>query len=170
MEKQRTIFLTGFMGAGKTTVGQALSKELGMNVIDTDQYIEQQQQKSIKDIFAEEGEGQFRRYEREVLQLLPKEDTIITTGGGMVIQSCNREYMMTSGYVVYLHCDWELLLSRLQQDTTRPLAGPDVHRINELYKSRHSFYEEADYIINTTDKTVEEIVQQLTEWIEKTWV
>jgi shikimate kinase len=169
MNNQKNIFLTGFMGAGKTTIGRALSNHLQMTVVDTDHYIEEWQKKSIKDIFAEEGEAQFRRYEQEVLSLLPNENTVVTTGGGMVIQACNRNYMLAHGYVVYLHCDWETLASRLQQDTTRPLVQQQMNGVYELYKSRQPFYKEAHYMIDTTNKTVEEIVQQLTEWIKQTW-
>ncbi|MGQ0415199.1 shikimate kinase, partial [Bacillus sp. HC-TM] len=89
----KSIYITGYMGAGKTTIGKALSKELHMDVIDTDQKIEEKQEKAIRDIFAEEGEMAFREYESEMLRALPVHNVIITTGGGIIERAENRKWM-----------------------------------------------------------------------------
>ena len=80
----KSIYITGYMGAGKTTIGKALSQELQMDVVDTDQKIEEKQAKAIRDIFAEEGETAFREYESEMLRALPVHNVIITTGGELL--------------------------------------------------------------------------------------
>ncbi len=117
----RAIYITGYMGAGKTTIGKALSKELGIDVIDTDQKIEEKQGRVIRDIFAKEGERSFRQYESEMLCSLPTKDVIITTGGGIVERIENREWMKENGTVVYLYCDPYVIADRSHEDITRPL-------------------------------------------------
>lgn len=84
------IYLTGFMGAGKTTVGQQLAQNMKLPVIDTDQEIVKKLNKSIKEIFEENGEAFFRDQETKILKELPTKDVIITTGGGIVIKDENR--------------------------------------------------------------------------------
>ena len=89
----RAIYLTGFMGSGKTTIAEKLSKALDMPAIDTDQHIMKATGKSIPDIFANEGEAAFRQYETESLEALPTENVIISTGGGIVLKERNRRFM-----------------------------------------------------------------------------
>ncbi|WLR49762.1 shikimate kinase [Bacillus tianshenii] len=164
----RAIYLTGFMGSGKTTVGAELGKVLQLPVIDTDQWIEQQKGKQIRDIFAQEGEAVFRRYEYEALQKLPKTDTVITTGGGIIIQEQNRAFMKKNGTVFYLHCDLDEIYTRLENDTTRPLLdGAKRTNIENLMSERRSWYEEAEVIIDTTGRSIEEIVKEIVNVIKE---
>ncbi|MCX8001519.1 MAG: shikimate kinase [Anoxybacillus mongoliensis] len=158
----RAIYLTGFMGAGKTTIGKRLGEVLQLPVIDTDAYIEQQVGKTIAAIFAEEGEEAFRAYEREVLKKLPTEHIVITTGGGIVIQEENRQFMRKHGIVIYLHCELHELFRRLMGDTTRPLLMENKKsQMKQLFEQRLPWYHEAHITIDTTNRTVNDIVETI---------
>ncbi|MFT4412608.1 shikimate kinase [Fredinandcohnia humi] len=162
----KAIYLTGFMGAGKTTIGKRLSEALQVPVIDTDLYIEEKIGKKIADIFTEDGEQVFRKYEREYLRLLPNRDVVITTGGGIVIQEENRRWMMNNGHVIFLYCDIETIFDRVKTDPTRPLFDA-VHKENtrRLYNQRMSFYNEAHFILDTTSKSFDDIVNSILLWL-----
>ncbi|MGJ7034945.1 shikimate kinase [Anoxybacillus eryuanensis] len=158
----KAIYLTGFMGAGKTTIGKRLGEVLQLPVIDTDAYIEQQVGKTIAAIFAEEGEEAFRAYEREVLKKLPTEHIVITTGGGIVIQEENRQFMRKHGIVIYLHCELHELFRRLMGDTTRPLLMENKKsQMKQLFEQRLPWYHEAHITIDTTNRTVNDIVETI---------
>ncbi|MBB5354462.1 shikimate kinase [Anoxybacillus mongoliensis] len=158
----KAIYLTGFMGAGKTTIGKRLGEVLQLPVIDTDAYIEQQVGKTIATIFAEEGEEAFRAYEREVLKKLPTEHIVITTGGGIVIQEENRQFMRKHGIVIYLHCELHELFRRLMGDTTRPLLMENKKsQMKQLFEQRLPWYHEAHITIDTTNRTVNDIVETI---------
>jgi shikimate kinase len=165
----KAIFLTGFMGAGKTSVGKQLAKRLDIPVVDTDQLLEQKIGKSINEIFAKEGESTFRKYERELLKTLPLENIVITTGGGMVIQKENRDWMKKHGIVIYLHCEPEEILRRLASDETRPLLQQrnKQEQIKRLLTERLPYYEEAHFMINTTNKTIAEIVDEIVTMLKQ---
>ncbi|MBO9129671.1 shikimate kinase [Bacillus sp. 165] len=156
------IYITGFMGAGKTTVGKALSAQWQVPVIDTDKYLEQKLQKKIVDIFQEEGEEQFRLYESTILHSLPTQDVIITTGGGTVIKEENRKWMKEHGIVIYLYCDPAVITKRLQHDNTRPLFNQDdIDSFITLFHTRQSFYEDAHFSIDTTNKQPAEVIDEI---------
>lgn len=164
----KTIYIIGFMGAGKTTVGQALSKVLRLPVIDTDQQVEKRRGKVIRDIFAEEGEVAFREYEREVLQSLSTPNTIVTTGGGIVENESNRQWMKDNGIIIYLYCDPSVIVERLRDDITRPLFQRENTRaFIEKFKKREPFYEEATIKINTTNKKIEDIVREIEQKVNE---
>ncbi|MFV8827929.1 shikimate kinase [Alkalihalobacterium sp. APHAB7] len=156
------IFLTGFMGAGKSTIGKVLAKKLNYKLLDTDEKIEAIQRKSIAMIFQEEGEGAFRSYETDVLEKLPIENTVVTTGGGIVVNEVNRKIMREKGSIFYLHCDIEEVLERTKGDTTRPLLqNKSKEQVSELFLQRMPFYEDADYKIDTTLLSITEIVDKI---------
>ncbi|HDR6267812.1 shikimate kinase AroK [Bacillus thuringiensis] len=162
----KSIYITGYMGAGKTTIGKALSKELQMDVVDTDQKIEEKQEKAIRNIFAEEGEMAFREYESEMLRSLPVHNVIITTGGGIIERAENRKWMKENGTVVYLYCDPHVIAERLREDTTRPLfQKKDIDAFVTKFESRRAYYEEAHIHIDTTNKSVKQIMNELKEKI-----
>jgi shikimate kinase len=163
----RAIYLTGFMGSGKTTIGRALSEKLGIPVIDTDEWIENKVGKSIPAIFADEGEQRFRQYELEILKQLPIKDVIITTGGGMVISQENREWMKKHGILIFLSCSLDIIFERLQSDSNRPLFSRDREKMKELYEKRLPYYLEATFTIETSNKTIEEIVTEIVRMIKK---
>lgn len=155
------------MGAGKTTIGKRLGEVLNLPVIDTDQYIEERVGKKIAEIFAEDGEKAFRKYERDFLKQLPTSDIIITTGGGIVIQEENRNWMKEHGYVVYLHSDINTIFERVKHDPTRPLFdSKQKENTVKLYTERMPFYEEAHYKTDTSSKSFDEILNNIKLWLQ----
>lgn len=140
------LYLIGMMGSGKTTVGRLLAKELGYQFFDTDAVIEQSQNKSINEIFAEAGEAAFRDLETEVLsQLSSRVRLAIATGGGIVLKRKNWSYLR-HGLVVWLDAPVELLNDRLQNDATRPLLRESdlSTKLPTLLEQRRSLYAQAD--------------------------
>ena len=158
------ILLTGFMGAGKTTVGKKLAKRLGYFFIDTDREIEKEQGCSITEIFKYGGEECFRDLETDILQKLQtKQNLVIATGGGMVLRNENRSLMQSLGTRVYLKVELQELMRRLKKDKKRPLLqklNPKEH-ILEMLQQRKSIYEEAECIIDTTDLSPHQMVTEI---------
>lgn len=148
----RRIFLIGYMGSGKTTLGRALAKELGLQFIDMDSYIETRFCKTISKIFAEKGEDGFREIERRILHEVGDfEDVIISTGGGTPCFFDNVEYMNGQGTTVFLDVPEERLFIRLSiARNKRPLIkdkSDDELRnfITEQLAKRRPHYEKAQY-------------------------
>lgn len=121
----KNIFLVGFMGCGKTTIGSLLAQKLNYNFIDTDEEIEKQGQLSIIDLFKEKGEQSFREHETEILQqiLINENSAVIATGGGMPCFYENMEKMLREGFVIYLKCTPEEIAKRVAGKNSRPLFG-----------------------------------------------
>ena len=139
-----SVYLIGMMGAGKTTVGRQLAKDLNYRFIDTDQTIEAIAKKPISDIFANQGEVYFRDLETRVLgELSVYTRSVISTGGGIITEQINWSYLR-DGLVVWLDVDLEILKERLSDDETRPLAN----KLESLLKSRRSLYAQADIAIS----------------------
>ncbi|MEQ9553902.1 MAG: shikimate kinase [Coleofasciculus sp. G3-WIS-01] len=149
------VYLIGMMGVGKTTVGQLLAKELGYRFVDTDVLIEQVVGKTINQIFTDSGEEEFRQLEAKVLsEVSAYTQLTVATGGGIVLQQMNWSYLR-QGLIVWLDAPVDLLIKRLQDDTTRPLlqtTDPAAALQNLLDKRRH-LYAEADLhiLINASD-------------------
>lgn len=164
------IILIGFMGAGKTSVGEALAKEMGFVFADTDERIEAQQQKKINDIFAQHGEAYFRDLETDMLKQLQseKERLVISVGGGLPVRSENRKLLKELGTVVYLRAQVDTLVGRLQGDTTRPkLAGGDLReKIETLMRAREACYlEAAQLLVDTDKKNIEDTVKEIEDHV-----
>lgn len=159
----RNIVLIGMPGAGKTTLGNYLSKKLGIPFLDTDIFIEQTAGRSVMEIFARSGEDGFRLIEREVIRKASTiRNIIIATGGGAWTDSSNRKSLTESGRVVYLNCSLNELWNRLKNSqTTRPLLKGGFESLQKLYNKRHGEYMLANYIIDTTGKSVEETGDEL---------
>ena len=131
------------MGAGKTTVGIELAKKLSYKLIDTDQSIENDQSRKIKDIFSEDGEPFFRNLETlKLKQLINEENAIISTGGGIILKDENRS-ILNDLFTIYLKADFENIFNRIKQDTSRPLLLTDdpYNTAKDIFKSRQSIYE-----------------------------
>lgn len=167
MERKKNIILIGFMGSGKTSVGIKLSYRMRIPVEDTDKYIEQKEGRSINSIFAQDGEGYFRALETKILEEFRDKSytRIISVGGGTPVSMVNRELLKKCGTVVYLRVRPETVYERLKNDTSRPLlqcANP-LEKIRCLMAERREAYEEtADIIIDVDDKSMEEILEELT--------
>lgn len=151
------VILIGYMGAGKTTVGKALAKELGLPFYDLDWYIETRMHCKVKDIFDERGEEGFRKIERNMLHEVAEfENVVISCGGGTPCFYDNMEYMNAQGTVVYLKCSPEVLFKHLKMGKgVRPLLlGKNDEElmafITEQLKKREEFYLKADNIVDVT--------------------
>ena len=160
------IILIGFMGSGKSSVGKELSKRLGIKLLDSDDCIEKQKQKSINDIFRAEGEESFRAMESEFLKemALSEEGFILSTGGGMPCFNDNAKMIKKTGVSVYLMASPDSILKRLKNDTSRPLLkeGNKLEKIKFLLSDREDYYKKAaDIIIKTDGKSVEEITDEI---------
>ena len=151
------IFLVGFMGAGKTTVGRALAGHLGFAFLDLDELISAHSGKSVSDIFAELGEAEFRRLESEAIRsCAEKVSSVIALGGGAYKQEQNRTLLRTLGKTVWLDCELGVCLRRIRGDGTRPLLGSD-EEMRTLLAERRESYADADYEIATGDQTPGEL-------------
>jgi shikimate kinase len=157
----KNILLIGFMGTGKTTIGQRLAEILGWTFTDTDKRIEELTGMSIPELFAEKGEAYFRQVESEVIESLrSSEQLVVSTGGGAVLREANREAMLASGLVVALTADAETIISRVRGDANRPLLAGDLEgKVRQLLRDRAGAYDFAHVVIDTSNKAVEEIVQ-----------
>ncbi len=145
MKETENVFLVGPMGAGKTTVGRLLARDLGLMFLDSDHEIEKAANASISWIFDIEGEAGFRRREsRMIAELTERQEVLLATGGGAVLDPGNRNLLQDRGIVVYLYVSLEAQLSRKLKDENRPLlrTGNREQRIRELYETRHPIYSE----------------------------
>ena len=157
MRFMKRIILIGYMGAGKTTVGKALAKELGIPFYDLDWYIENRRRKTVSEIFAEVGEEGFRQIEHNMLHEVAEfEDVIISCGGGTPCFFDNIDYMNGQGQVVYLKADPEVLYKHLLMGKVeRPLLKgktPEqlIAFIREQLEKREPFYTKAKYTLDVS--------------------
>src|SRR5271154_5095758 len=154
------IFLVGYRGAGKTAVAELLAGRLGWDWVDADTFLEQRHGRSVKQIFAAEGEAGFREKEAALLpELCLRQRCVVATGGGIILRGENREWLRRSGAVVWLTADAATLWQRIQQDAVtaqrRPnLAGGGVSEVEELLRVREPFYREvASMVVSTANLT-----------------
>ena len=158
------IYLVGFMGAGKTTVAAALGTRIGWRSEDIDEQIESRERRSVAAIFVQDGEGYFRRAERDVLrELMPERNLIVATGGGTFAEPDNRAMMLADGAVAWLDLPLSRVIERIPPDGRRPLAA-DLVQMEQLYLRRRIAYAEAHVRIDAA-RPVEEVVDRLLEWI-----
>ncbi|MCP2730943.1 shikimate kinase [Limnofasciculus baicalensis] len=162
--KGTSVFLIGMMGAGKTTVGNLLATELGYRFFDTDSLIEKVAGKTIKEIFADDGEESFRELEALVLSdLSAYTKLVVATGGGIVLRQMNWSYLR-HGLVIWLDASVEVLVERLQDDTTRPLlqTADPVSALQKLLNRRRNLYAQADLHIQiSTNDTPDAIAARI---------
>ena len=166
------IALIGFMGTGKTAVGQVLAGKLGCRFIELDWLIEQKTGKTIPEIFQQEGEIAFRELEIQVTKDIARErDTVIACGGGLVLNKINIDRLKESSVIVYLTASPTTILKRVScEEGQRPLLAVDnpIQTINELLKYRKPFYERAaDITINTSKLDINTVAEQIIEKLRK---
>lgn len=160
----KLIFLTGFMGAGKTTVGKVLADKLQCGFVDLDAVVIEREQKSIAEIFTENGEKYFRDCESEALNSLAVDrSAVVATGGGVVIRKENRDRMKEIGRLIYLKASWNVLKNRLESSTERPLVDQKNgwDNVETLWLDRQTCYEDCDLVVRTDDLQPEEIAQSI---------
>jgi shikimate kinase len=145
------IFLVGFMGSGKSTVGPLVAAKLGWEFIDLDQEIEREQGRPIREIFDRQGESEFRRIETKHLRSLEnRASCVIALGGGAFVQEVNLPIVTGLGVSVFLDCRLEVIQARCPADGTRPLfERPEA--ISDLYTSRYPIYQKSDISIDVSD-------------------
>ena len=160
---RRNIVLVGFMGTGKTTVGQLLAKQTGMPLVDMDSMIEERAGKPIHEIFAEDGETHFRSLERAIVrELSAQSGQIVSTGGGIVLDPDNIPDYEKSSLVVCLLASAETILERVRHDNTRPLlAGDKQGKILKIMETRRPLYEAIAHKINTDGLEPKAIATQI---------
>jgi len=162
------IYLLGFMGCGKSTLGKKLAKHTGLQFIDMDNYIEERNYKTVPRIFAEEGEAEFRKKEHKALEELSEfNDVIIATGGGAPCFFDNMELMNETGITIYLNIAPEILAARLAESKTeRPLIKGKtdselLEYINETLRKRNKFYKKAAFQITDPDIAMDEVINMI---------
>jgi shikimate kinase len=163
------LYLTGYRGSGKTTVGRLLAERLGRVCIDLDDEIESHAGRSIREIFADEGEASFRDMETAALgRVAQTSPAVISLGGGAILRAENRERIAASGIAVWLRIDTDTVLRRLAADTTtaqrRPsLTGlPPREEVESLLNQREPLYRAvADHEVDTAGKSVAAIVEEI---------
>ena len=165
--EHKNVILIGFMGTGKTTISEILSNKLHCETLDTDSSIEAKTGKSIDKIFFEDGEDVFRDLESAILEELQSvRETVISTGGGIVLRKENRRQLKHMGVVFLLGARPDVIIDRLKDDIDRPLLQGSkeekLNRINELMRERERFYRDAsDFVIDTSDRSPDNIAQEI---------
>lgn len=158
------LYLVGFMGTGKTTIGRIVAHRLGFALLDSDHEIERIKGKTIPQIFANEGEAAFRVMEREFVERgHPAKRTVVACGGGLVVQPGMLEKVRALGVVVCLHASLETVMRRTQGNKNRPLLDVEdpMERIRTLYAAREPIYNQAGTVILTDGRPMLDIVQHV---------
>lgn len=165
------ILLIGFMGTGKTTVSRVLANDMKLQEVDMDKYIVDNQKMPITEIFSKHGEEYFRRIETECLIEIQKEKgKIVSCGGGAVLKDENVEHMKKGGVIVLLTATPETVFNRVKDNNDRPIlnGNMNIEYIEQLMNKRKDRYlEVADVIIETDNKTPEEISKEIVCRIDK---
>jgi shikimate kinase len=167
MGKADNLFLIGLMGAGKTTVGRVLARQLGRRFIDSDHVLEERCGVKIPVIFEIEGEAGFRAREESIItELAAFSGVVLATGGGAILSAVTRQTLREHGTVVYLHGTPEHLYERTRHDRNRPLlqTADPLTRLRELYRQRDPLYREtADIVVDTGRQSVPGMTRLLRE-------
>jgi shikimate kinase len=166
------VFLCGFMGVGKSTIGLLLAKKLGWSFVDTDALITEKTKKTIPEIFASEGEAAFRKYEHEVLtQSSWNSPSLVSLGGGILLNPQNLKWICQKGWLIYMAANSETIISRLTETAQRrPLLdglseNQRREKIQTLMKERQAQYAQAHHWIETDGRSPEEITNQIADQI-----
>ncbi|PHM44625.1 hypothetical protein Xmau_01801 [Xenorhabdus mauleonii] len=167
---KQTLFIVGARGAGKTTIGKLLAEALSYKFIDTDESVQATSKMTIADLVEQHGWKYFRKLESQILKMVSQSKHIVSTGGGMVLSSENRDYMRQHGVVIYLQAPANILINRLSltpENSQRPsLTGKSIlEEIEEVLAEREPLYCEcADFIVDASLAT-EDIVNDIKSYI-----
>lgn len=176
--KKKIYYLTGFMAAGKSTIGPILANTLGWSFFDLDKEIEKHEGMKIIELFERKGEDYFRKIETTILKNLSENDeSIISLGGGAIASDVNFSIIKSTGKIIYLKSSPEMAYKRLRFKKDRPafvFDGVEVptreqflERINQLLDSRKQYYEQCDFIVDTDNQTVGKTVDIIANYINK---
>lgn len=171
--QKMNIYLVGFMGTGKSSVGRLLAKEKSRlesrsqwNFVDLDELIELKEQRRIVDIFAKDGEAYFRKLEKKILnQVSTQKKFVVACGGGIVLDKGNVSLMKKTGIMICLNATPEEILKRVSSSNGRPLLNVDKpkKRIELLLKMRAPYYMQADEVIETTGLSVKQVAKKISK-------
>jgi shikimate kinase len=171
----RKVVLIGMMGSGKSSTGRRLARALQWSFLDLDESIERRAGRSIRDIFATDGESAFRDLEENELRLAVSESgpLVIAAGGGIVIREANRQMLSRVDEVIWLHAPVDVLAQRVgararRQEDHRPLVDGDPHdRLSAIWEERKDLYKAvATVVVAVENQTLDDVVRQLTEVVE----
>lgn len=167
----RSVILIGPMGAGKTTIGRALAKDLRYRFVDADHELEQRCGVDIAYIFEKEGEAGFRERETELLrELVTTPDIVLATGGGVVTRPENRQLLRSGPYVIYLLASVDQQFKRTRHSTHRPLLRTEDprRRLNALLSERDPHYREcSDLIVASATRSTRDLVRSLSTHLQR---
>jgi len=155
------LYLVGFMGTGKTTVGRAVAQRLGFGCYDSDQEIERTTGRTVADLFASEGEVAFRQREREFIESgHPALRAVVPCGGGLVIPPGMRDLVRSKGVVICLHASPETILARAARQQSRPLlqVADPAERVRTLFAERDPIYRSVGTLVLTDGRPLREVV------------
>ncbi len=164
------ITLTGFMGTGKTAVGQSLARMIGYSFVDSDREIESRQGRSVQQIFESEGEPYFREVEKETIaRLAQNPNTVLSVGGGAILNDETFDLLDFAGTMVHLTATVDEIANRLGHGNERPLlAGGDrKKKIRKLMEDRKTVYSKVKIQIDTTGLAIDEVVKKILEQLKK---
>jgi len=164
----KNIVLIGMPSAGKSTVGVILAKTLGMNFIDTDLVIQEKTGKLLQDIINQQGTESFLETEEDVVLSLKVNNTIVATGGSVVLCDKAIKHLKQSGIVIYLQIEFQEIVKRLDNITTRGVVLAKGQNLEAMYNQRVLLYESySDIIIDCSNKAVEEIIFKIINIIKE---
>ncbi|MBN1637635.1 MAG: shikimate kinase [Ignavibacteriales bacterium] len=181
-KREKRIYLTGFMGCGKSTIGPVLANMLGWRYCDLDEEIEKFEDMPIVEIFEKQGENYFRQREKELLRTISEEDkVVISLGGGTIVDRQNLQFMKRTGVIVYIEASIDVLYNRIKSKTNRPLVrdiilseNPKeklIELIDNLLNKRLPFYQKADITVRSDSsnfgKNIDEIFKKIIWFINE---
>ncbi len=169
MKEPSHLYLTGFRGTGKTSVGRILAPSLGRPFVDLDQIISSDAGKSIREIFDEGGESLFRDLETSALRKVSHaSSSVISLGGGAILRDENADIIRQSGVCFWLDCDATTIAQRLSEDAATREQRPaltglgELEEIREMLKQRHSRYEQtSDHRVDTNQRSIEQVAETI---------
>lgn len=167
-ERARHLYLTGFMGSGKTVVGKVLAERLGVRFLDLDHELELRREMSVSDIWLHHGEAMFRRWENELFAHFAFEPLpfVLATGGGTLIDPTNFDIAHRTGVTIYLIVDFHTAMLRVQQDPHRPLIKDGdplegAERLRKLFHKRLPYYRMADIHVDAVHGSIGEVADRI---------
>lgn len=162
-----TIYLCGFMGCGKTTVGKLLAEKLGLSFTDLDDYIEAKEKMSIPDIFSEKGEKYFREAEALAVKELSAENSVVACGGGTIINDNSARIARENGTVIFFDIPFEACYERIKDDPHRPLVVNNTKQeLEKIFCARHDIYMKNSTLAVNSDKTPDIICDDIISIIQ----
>jgi shikimate kinase len=165
----KNIYLVGFMGTGKSTVGKALAKVLNKEFKDLDELIEEREKRKIVEIFEQFGEQYFREVETAVVrEISERENLVIATGGGVVVNEENFSLLKKSGTLITLVASPEAIYERIKDSIERPLLNVEnpLDTIKRMLFERAYYYIKSDFIVDTTEREIDDIISEICELIK----